>query len=287
MLFSSRNLHWRAIDLERHIICSREVPAGMIDCVLLLMWRGNSIARGEHPDSNGSTIIYAKRPDTLTLFAPGELPLVRTTTRSDFLLCAFSKNLLDKIKEEAWEDRNVFGTDFGKNIATDEPSFHDGSLVRLLMLLEDEVKSSGVSGPLYEEHLAHALATRLFTMINRDVDEASRRVADKLPSKVLRQIIDRIEANPLEQFRLSGLATDCGYSYGRFIREFRAKTGSSPHRYITRLRLDLAKQLMCKRSLSLLEIALNTGFASHAHFTHAFRQHFGCAPSHFRTSLKK
>jgi AraC-like DNA-binding protein len=51
------------------------------------------------------------------------------------------------------------------------------------------------------------------------------------------------------------------------------------------LRLGRAKRLMHNRSLTLLEIALESGFASHAHFTHAFRQHVGCAPSQFRAGL--
>jgi AraC family transcriptional regulator len=101
----------------------------------------------------------------------------------------------------------------------------------------------------------------------------------------LNQIIERIEANPLEQFDLAALAAESGYSYTRFIHAFRAQTGSSPYRYIVRLRLGRAKRLMHNRSLTLLEIALESGFASHAHFTHAFRQHVGCAPSQFRAGL--
>lgn len=46
-----------------------------------------------------------------------------------------------------------------------------------------------------------------------------------------------------------------------------ARTGSSPCKYIVRLRLNRAKRL--------LEIALESGFASHAHFAHAFRHALG------------
>src|SRR5580698_4609236 len=120
MHFSSRNLHWHAIDLERHIVRPTELPEGMIDSVLLIMWRGNSIARGEHLDSGGSYISYAKRPGTLTLFSPGTIPLVRTSTKSDFLLCAFNTEFVNKVKEEAWDERKMRSTDAAKCIATDE-----------------------------------------------------------------------------------------------------------------------------------------------------------------------
>jgi AraC family transcriptional regulator len=285
--FSSKNLHWPALDLERHVISPTEVPEGTIDCALLLMWRGNSVARGEHLDSGGSYISYAKRPGTLTLFTPGAIPQVRTSTKSDFLVCAFNKEFFSNMREEIRDERKMPGTNRGTSIASDEPSFHDVSLARLLLLLEDEVKCGGVSGALYAEYLAHVLAMRLCTIRNSGANETRRKDVDELPSKVLNQLIDKIEANPVEPFELASLAANCGYSYGRFLRAFRAKTGFSPHRYITRLRLNRAKQLMRKHSLTLLEIALETGFASHAHFTHAFRQHFGCAPSDFRHSLKK
>ena len=95
------------------------------------------------------------------------------------------------------------------------------------------------------------------------------------------KLIERIETNPLEQFDLAALAAESGYSYTRFIHAFRAQTGLSPDKYITRLRLSRAKRLMRDRSLTLLEIALESGFASHAHFTHVFRPHFGRAPSCF------
>jgi AraC family transcriptional regulator len=154
-----------------------------------------------------------------------------------------------------------------------------------MQLLGDEAKSGGPSGTFYVEHLAHALGARLFTLMNRTISRKNPDPPGHLHSHILNRIIERIAANPLEQFDLAALAAESGYSYTRFIHAFRAQTGLSPYRYIMRLRLSRAKRLMRNRSLTLLEIALESGFASHAHFTHVFRQHVGCAPSRFRTGL--
>jgi AraC family transcriptional regulator len=154
-----------------------------------------------------------------------------------------------------------------------------------MQLLRNEAKSGGPSGALYTEHLAHALAARLFTLMNRNISAKNRQPVGDLHSNILNRIIECIEANPLEQFDLPALAAETGYSYTRFIHAFRARTGLSPYRYIMRLRLSRAKRLMRNRSLTLLEIALESGFASHAHFTHVFRQHVGCSPSRFRIEL--
>jgi AraC family transcriptional regulator len=285
MRFSSSNLHWTSIDLESHVVPPREVPEGMTDRLLLLQLQGNSVARGDHLNCRGRLVTFAKRPSTLALFSPGALPPARPTTKFDVLLCAMDNDFFNKVSDEMKHERIADSAAPGGPIASDEPSFYDASLSGIMQLLQDEAKSGGPSGAFYAKHLAHVLAARLFTLLNSSISTKNRQPAGDLHSHIFDEIIERIEANPLEQFDLAALAAESGYSYTRFIHAFRAQTGSSPHRYIMQLRLSRAKRLMRNRSLTLLDIALESGFASHAHFTHAFRQHFGCAPSHFRTAL--
>jgi AraC family transcriptional regulator len=279
MRFSSRNLHWTSINVESHVVPPREVSEGITDHLLLVQWQGNSIARGDHLDSRGRLVPYAKRPTTLTLLSPGALPPCRATTTFDVLLCAVDKDFFNKVSDEMKHERIAGSTTPDARIASDEPSFYDLSLSRIMQLLQDEAKSGGPSGAFYAEHLTHVLAARLFTLLNSSFSAKNRQPPGDLHSHIFDQIIARIEANPLEQFDLAALAAESGYSYTRFIHAFRTRTGLSPHRYIMELRLSRAKRLMRNRSLTLLDIALESGFASHAHFTHAFRQHFGCAPS--------
>jgi AraC family transcriptional regulator len=287
MRFSTRNLRWTSIALESHLVPPREVSEGITDHLLLMQWQGNSVARGEYLNSRGRLVPYAKRPTTLSLHSPGALPSCRATTKFDILLCAIDKDVFNKVSDEMKHERIAHSAASGGPIASDEPGFYDESLSRIMQLLRDEAKSGGLSGVFYAEHLAHVLAARLFTLMNRSISAKNRQPAGDLHSHILDRIIERIEDNPLEQFDLPALATESGYSYARFIHAFRAKTGLAPYKYIMRLRLNRAKRLMRNRSLTLLEVALESGFASHAHFTHTFRQHFDCAPNHFRTALHK
>jgi AraC family transcriptional regulator len=294
MQLSSRNLHWTSIDLESHVVPPREVSEGITDHLLLVQWQGNSVARGDHLDSRGRVVSYAKRPTTLTLFNPGALPPARATTKFDVLLCSIDKDFFNKVSDEMKHERIAGSTAPGGRIVSDEPSFYDLSLSRIMQqsmrrstcgacctfydvslsgimqLLRDEAKSGGPSGAFYAKHLAHVLTARLFTLLNSSISAKNRQPASDLHSHIFDQIIERIEANPLEQFDLAALAAESGYSYTRFIHAFRAQTGLSPYRYIMQLRLSRAKRLMRNRSLTLLDIALESGFASHAHFTHAF-----------------
>jgi AraC family transcriptional regulator len=261
------------------------VPESTTDHPILLQWLGNSIARGDYLNSRGRLVSYAKRPTTLSLLSPGALPSCHARTKFDVAFCAIDKDFLNKVSDEMKHERIASGAAPDGSISSDLPGFFDVSLSTIMQLLRDEAKYGGLSGTFYVDHLAHALAARLSTLMHKSISAGKRQPAGDLHSHILARIVERIEANPLEQFDLATLAAESGYSYTRFIHAFRAQTGLSPYRYIMRLRLSRAKRLMRNRSLTLMDIALESGFASHAHFTHAFRQHFGCAPSRFRTAL--
>jgi AraC-like DNA-binding protein len=65
-------------------------------------------------------------------------------------------------------------------------------------------------------------------------------------------------------------------------RVFRTATGFSLHGYRKHLRLRLALKHLEARDVELSALAHRAGFASHSHFTDAFRQVFGVAPSAVR-----
>jgi AraC family transcriptional regulator len=284
MHLSSHRLRWKGFVLEEHEAPPQELPETKIDCTLLKMWVGSNTACGEILGPKGSYRNYANRPGTMTLYSPGAVPPVRPSTTTNLLLCAFEKSFLQQIAEELKAECRGNRCSFEAAIAGDQPQFYDAPLSRMLKLLRDEATTGGVCGPLYAEHLAHALALRLLTITQNGKKMYHPPIAN-LSSPSLRHTIERIEANPAAQFDLSGLAAQNGYSKTHFLRIFKAATGLAPHQYIVRRRLERAKQLMRKRSLTLLEIALETGFAGHAHLSKSFRQHFGVNPSVFRQTL--
>jgi AraC-like DNA-binding protein len=68
-------------------------------------------------------------------------------------------------------------------------------------------------------------------------------------------------------------------------RVFRQRTGVPIHRYLTRLRLRAAVELLSDGAKDLTALALELGFSSHSHFTDAFRREFGRTPSDARRAL--
>jgi AraC-like DNA-binding protein len=64
-------------------------------------------------------------------------------------------------------------------------------------------------------------------------------------------------------------------------RQFRLLLGTSPHRYLIRRRLELARQRM-HADQPLADVAFEAGFADQAHFTRAFKAAFGLTPARYR-----
>ena len=67
-----------------------------------------------------------------------------------------------------------------------------------------------------------------------------------------------------------------------FQRQFAAATGETVAGYIRARRLERAAMLLRDTDARVIEIALDTGFQTHAALTRAFSAHFGTCPRQFR-----
>jgi AraC family transcriptional regulator len=97
-----------------------------------------------------------------------------------------------------------------------------------------------------------------------------------------RRVLDYIAANIGDDISLVDLAGVAGYSTFHFARKFALAMGTSPHRYISRIRLDNAMAELAAGKLPLSEIALNAQFSSQASFTRAFHRAIGMTPQEYR-----
>jgi transcriptional regulator GlxA family with amidase domain len=91
-------------------------------------------------------------------------------------------------------------------------------------------------------------------------------------------VLKAMEANleaPLSRAELAALA---GVSLRQLERSFRKSLGHGLHEHYLALRLRRSRQLLRETSLSVLQIAVATGFVSPSHFSRAFRRQFGFPP---------
>ncbi|MFD8029619.1 helix-turn-helix domain-containing protein [Streptomyces sp. NPDC059717] len=71
-----------------------------------------------------------------------------------------------------------------------------------------------------------------------------------------------------------------------FVRVFRNSTGETPHRYLTRLRIELAQRLLSETTLTIEQIAERCGFAGPGPLSSAFLRQVGVRPSVYRKHRK-
>lgn len=87
-----------------------------------------------------------------------------------------------------------------------------------------------------------------------------------------------------ENLSLADLGKRSGYSVFHLGRIFREKSGLTLHAWQNRLRLLTALERVAEPGTDLGALAADLGYASHSHFTAAFRRAFGVTPSTFRAT---
>ena len=82
-----------------------------------------------------------------------------------------------------------------------------------------------------------------------------------------------------EPIHMADLVKISGYSERRLFSLFHERIGLTPGNYITRCRIDRAKERIAASSHPrLLDIALSCGFSSASHFSAVFRKYVGKSP---------
>lgn len=157
----------------------------------------------------------------------------------------------------------------------------DLQLHQIAMLLFAEVNSGGIMGRLYVESLVQVLVIHLlrhystlpqnFTAENRGFSHTQ-----------LQQAIDYIHAHLDRDLSLVEIAGVVNISPTYFASLFKRATGTSPHQYVIRQRVERAKMMLSKTNLPISDIALQVGFSSHSHLTQQFKRITGMTPKQVR-----
>jgi AraC family transcriptional regulator len=85
---------------------------------------------------------------------------------------------------------------------------------------------------------------------------------------------------------VSMLAHIANYSLGQFIKIFRQVFGETPHTYLARCRIEVAKMLLkSKTMMGVSDVARAAGFASRSSFTRNMKQISGSSATELRESI--
>jgi len=100
----------------------------------------------------------------------------------------------------------------------------------------------------------------------------------------LRKVVELINENIRCDLSLQKLADTAGLSISHFSLMFKKSTGISPHRYLLRNRIHMARDLLLHSTDSIRDVAYACGFKTHQHFAREFRREFHINPVECRNS---
>jgi len=142
------------------------------------------------------------------------------------------------------------------------------------------------SARTYVDHLGCALAAQLARQHCAGVDRAAgadaRPVRAGLTDRQFAAVRELIEARLAEPIPLREMAAAARLSVSQFSRQFKARTGLSPHQFLVQLRVDAACRLLRDSTLPIAELAQRCGFSHQEHLTRVLRAHLGTTPASVR-----
>lgn len=100
-------------------------------------------------------------------------------------------------------------------------------------------------------------------------------------------VIAHMEAYIESPVPLSELGRSAGLSNRQLERLFRENLNKTPSRYYLELRLRRARLLIQQSSMTILQVAVATGFTSSSHFARCYRSYFGMPPRNERSGAKR
>jgi AraC-like DNA-binding protein len=103
--------------------------------------------------------------------------------------------------------------------------------------------------------------------------------------EIIRWVLEFIERCYQEGTPLSKIAESAGVSRSHLCRLFKRVTGLSLKRFLTRRRLQAAKELILEPGATIDQVARRVGYRDAGHFDRVFRQWEGRTPSGYRRQI--
>lgn len=179
--------------------------------------------------------------------------------------------------DPAWLFRVTGGRDFRLRSCFGQ---HDPVLAGLASALLASLHTNASLQPSFAEGISLSLAAHLLEHYAQT--DCGKRPTAALTRRELDRIAALVQGDLQEHWSVRQLADTVGLSPFHFCRSFKAASGESPHAYVTRLRMEEAMRLLRSTSHPVFEIALDTGYATAAHFTQTFRRFWGITPREAR-----
>ena len=186
------------------------------------------------------------------------------------LLLSLPQALLEAVAVES-------GMDAARLEIRNRFQIRDRELETLGWAMKREMETGCPSGRIYMNGLTLALASRLVAW-HSSAARMPKALNEGLSGLRLKQVLAFVEEQLAEDLSLEQIAAVAGVSASHVKTLFRKAMGVPVHQYVIQRRVERAKELLSKDSLSMAEIAAAAGFAHQSHMARHMRRVLGMPP---------
>lgn len=168
-----------------------------------------------------------------------------------------------------------------KDVKTDKTPFPDirsySNHPLLTSCLTSVIPYFDMEGPL-PENLGRLKITEAISII-RAIDPEIDGILANFDNPDRADLVSFMEKNYMFNMPLERFSYLTGRSLTSFKRDFKKAFNSTPQRWLTQKRLELAHYRLAQTQRKPLEVCYESGFENLSHFSFAFKKHFGYSPT--------
>jgi len=261
---SSDALGWRAVRAAHYADpgVAEEFVTRSERLLLVLVTSGRYRIESRH---GGSWRRASYRPGSIGVTAPGNTSVLRWRSTPGEAMESLHLHL-----EPGAADGAVF---------PDALTVHDGYVSASAWALSRALTSQAPA--LYADSLAQGLTAHLAYRLARPSPRPAP-APSPLSDREVARVVDYMRAHVGDDITVDDLAAVARVSKFHFIRAFSAATGVTPYRYLRRMRLETAAELLRRTPDAVARIAVRCGYRSSGQFARAFRAEYGVPPQLYR-----
>jgi AraC family transcriptional regulator len=238
-------------------------------------------------------IRYTVEPDSYLILNTGQLysSSIATREETESFVVFFRPNFVEEVLTSliTSDDRLL---DEPKRILGRPVTFfeglhrHDCLISPMLSYLRTESQRETATPGWFEEQY-HRLLERLLQAHRGVCTEIEALASKRLSTRVeiyrrLRRARDFIDADYRQKIRIEDMANAACMAPHHFLRLFKQAFGVTPHQYLTRRRLEVARKILTTSDVPVTQVCLDIGFDSLGSFSTLFTHRFGVSPRAFR-----
>ena len=128
--------------------------------------------------------------------------------------------------------------------------------------------------------------TSLCACIGDNIKSASMTHADERSWLAVWNMTGYVQKNYINKITVDDIAAAGSVCRSKCCKLFNEHIGQTPNAYLTRYRVQKSCEMLLETNMSVIEIAIASGFQSPSYFTHIFQKEIGLTPKEYRNQAK-